>query len=154
MVTIYFKKVYEDAILPSYGNNDINNAGIDLCAYLLEPAYIVPQSFLAISTGISWYVEDINKKYCMIIKSRSGLAFKHQIESSNAGVIDHHYTGEIKVLLYNNGTRPYEVKHGDRIAQGIVYELPFCAISEWPFGKPLPSTSRGSNGFGSTGLGG
>ena len=84
----------------------------------------------------------------MMINSRSGLACNHGIEASNAGIIDSLYRNEIKVKLYNNGEKPYVVAKGDRIAQGIIFELPIVEVKEV---LEISASTRGANGFGSSG---
>ncbi len=53
------------------------------------------------------------------IASRSGLAYKHRMDIS-ARVIDRDYTGELKILLVNNGKVPFMAQQGERIAQLII----------------------------------
>jgi len=54
------------------------------------------------------------------IKSRSGLAMKHNIEVSNAGVIDSGFCESCKIKIYNRGlNEPFRIKKGDRIAQMV-----------------------------------
>jgi len=99
----------------------------------------------------------------MIIKSRSGLAFKHDIEASNAGVIDSGFHGGFKVKLYNEGFNEcFYAKQGDRIAQAIFHIRPEgyllnsmdritpFAIRELDIAH-WPESSRGTNGFESSG---
>jgi dUTP pyrophosphatase len=81
------------------------------------------------------------------LKSRSGMAFKHQIVTG-AGVIDNDYRGTISVLLFNHGKKSREFKRGDKIAQLIVQEYANLPIVEC---EELSSTQRDTNGFGSTG---
>lgn len=66
---------------------------------------------------------DIPEGYYMLVKSRSSIAARGV--DVGAGVIDADYKGEIKVLLCNNGSRTFEAKEGDSIAQGILakYEV-------------------------------
>ena len=81
------------------------------------------------------------------IAPRSGLALKHSIDIG-AGVIDEDYTGPIGVLIINHGTQDFPIKPGDRIAQLILERIanePIVIVSE------LSNSSRGSQGFGSTG---
>jgi len=82
------------------------------------------------------------------IAPRSGLSVKHRIDVG-AGVIDSDYRGPVKVLLINNGSTPFEISPGDRIAQMIFerIELPEIQITA---GLP-ESEMRGEGGFGSTG---
>ena len=51
------------------------------------------------------------------------------------------------VVLINHGPKPFEIQAGDRIAQLLV--VPFTPLT--PVGRPLDTTDRGDNGFGSTG---
>ena len=81
------------------------------------------------------------------IAPRSGLAAKHSIDIG-AGVIDQGYRGEIKVLLINNSRHPYPVKPGDRIAQLILEQILLAEPQET---NNLDETTRGKQGFGSTG---
>jgi dUTP pyrophosphatase len=125
------------------------DAGLDLCA--CEDVTIPAKGQCLIGTGLAWggvFLCNEYEKPVMIIKSRSGLAVKHNIECSNAGVIDALYTGEIKVLLRNMSEAPFQIKAGERIAQGIIYMIPHVQ-PYWI--EELPDTSRGINGFGSTG---
>jgi dUTPase len=57
------------------------------------------------------------------------------------------YRGEIKVILINLGDKPVSFNSGDKIAQ-IIFEKYHC----FPFTyNDVSDTSRGENGFGSTG---
>src|ERR1700709_1592451 len=80
------------------------------------------------------------------IASRSGLA-KRGIDVG-AGVVDADYRGEIQALLINNSTIPFQVEIGDRIAQLILERIVMANPST---ADGLPSTARGTQGFGSTG---
>jgi hypothetical protein len=82
------------------------------------------------------------------IAPRSGLIVKHGIDLG-AGVIDEDYQGEIKVVLINNSTIPFQVRPGDRIAQ-LIFEKILRAIPKVT--KDLSETIRYSQGFSSTSL--
>jgi len=56
------------------------------------------------------------------IAPRSSLAVKHRL-TTNAGVIDSNYRGEVKVVLVNLGDQSYQVEKGDRIAQLIIEKV-------------------------------
>lgn len=92
------------------------------------------------------------------IKSRSSMAYKHNLEVG-AGVIDEDYRGEVKVLLRNFGDRPFTIEPGMRIAQLVVMNtlsatLLVRAKDETDFEAHAANTDRGEGGFGSTGVGG
>ena len=65
----------------------------------------------------------------------------------NAGVIDADYSGEIKVILVNLGTKEYEIHIGDMIAQLIVERI---ASEEAILVENREITERGTKGFGSS----
>ena len=103
-----------------------------------------------INTGLRILVP----KGCVgFVKSRSGLSFKHHIEvkadlENGAGVIDSGYTGEVRVKVYNFGTKPFKVYAGDRIAQLITIPI---YTGDYKQEEVSGNTERGNNGFGSTG---
>lgn len=138
------KQLHPDAIVPIYKSELA--AGFDLAAYLEEPITINPNEIKLIKTGIA---VELPKGYEMQIRPRSGLALKHGITVLNSpGTIDADYRGEIGVILINLGSESYTIRHGDRIAQGVVKKVKtvwFKVVEE------LSKTNRGESGFGSTG---
>jgi dUTP pyrophosphatase len=93
--------------------------------------------------------------YCMLIFPRSGLSTKLGLTLRNGvGVIDSDYRGEILVKL-NSGffERAAAIRHalvpGSRIAQAMIIQLPEISMEE--VFSELPSSIRGTGGFGSTG---
>ena len=64
------------------------------------------------------------------------------------GTIDHDYRGEVKVILANLGSEPFDVRRGERIAQLVPAQVLKAAFREVEL---LGETSRGAGGFGSTG---
>ena len=85
----------------------------------------------------------------MQIRPRSGLALAHGITVLNApGTVDADYRGPVGVLLVNLGAEPFVVRHGERIAQGVLAAVVRGGFEE----RPLDATARGAGGFGSTGL--
>ncbi|MFQ5449820.1 MAG: dUTP diphosphatase [Nitrospinaceae bacterium] len=82
-----------------------------------------------------------------LIWPRSGLAVHHSLDCG-AGVIDASYRGEIKVLIFNHSDEAFQIRAGDRIAQLLVQKVErveFVRVDD------LEDSSRGGNGFGSTG---
>lgn len=117
------------------------DAGLDL--YAMEDGYIRCNQSRTFDTGT--HIE-IPEGYVGLVKSKSGLMVNHGIITD--GTIDAHYTGPIKVCLFNHGGSKYEVKKGDKIAQLVI--LP-CVMPHLELVDSLEETDRGDNGFGSTG---
>lgn len=118
------------------------SAGYDLFA---SKDIIVPaKDQVLVPTGIS--VEIPEGCYGQI-KPRSGLAFKKQI-TTDAGVIDRDYRGEVFVLLVNRSEHDFSVNIGDRIAQLVLVKIATPDIQEVAI---LQETDRGEGGLGSTG---
>ena len=87
--------------------------------------------------------------YEVQVRPRSGLALKHGITVLNTpGTIDADYRNGWGVILMNQGTEPFEVRQGDRIAQAVLAKVEQI---EWEEVEELDSTDRGLGGFGHTG---
>ena len=114
-----------------------------LVLYAIEDGYIRCNQSRTFDTGV--HVE-IPEGYVGFIKSKSGLMVNHGIVTD--GTIDAHYTGSIKVCLFNHGGSKYEVKKGDKIAQLVIVP---CLLPELELVDSLEDTDRGDAGFGSTG---
>jgi dUTP pyrophosphatase len=83
------------------------------------------------------------------VRPRSGLAIHRGIGIINSpGTIDSDYRGEIQVPIINHDSAPQEIAHGERVAQLLV--APVVRV-EWELRDALPSSERGTGGFGSTG---
>lgn len=130
--------------LPAY--ETAHAAGMDLRANITETVVLAPMQRILIPTGL--YIE-LPVGYEAQIRPRSGLAFKHGVTVLNSpGTIDADYRGEIKVLLINLGSEPFEIKHGERIAQMIIAKH---ETANWQVVEQLSETTRGAGGYGSTG---
>jgi dUTP pyrophosphatase len=79
---------------------------------------------------------------------RSGLAVKNFIDVG-AGVVDYDYRGNVGVVLFNHGDQDFPVAHGDRVAQLVLERISMAPAVEV---QELSDTTRGSGGFGSTGV--
>ncbi len=83
------------------------------------------------------------------LRPRSGLAFKQGITILNSpGTIDCDYRGDVGALLINHGEEIVYLKPGERVCQGILAIVPKI---EFEIVDELPSTIRGSGGFGHSG---
>ena len=109
--------------------------------YSIEQKTIVRGGRILVGTGIAI---GLPQGTYGRIAPRSGLASKAGI-SIDAGVIDRDYTGEIQVLLVNNGPEEFRIRKGDRIAQ-IVIER--CSLGVPMEVDSFEETERNSNGFG------
>jgi len=140
-VNVNVLKIHENAFLPKQGS--VSSAGSDL--YSVENCTLLPLTRRLIPTGLKMqFPSNVYGR----IAPRSGLAFKNGIDVM-AGVIDPDYTGEIKVLLYNNSNEPFEIKSGERIAQIIFESFKQPLFNEV---KQIQETERSTGGFGSTGV--
>jgi dUTP pyrophosphatase len=77
--------------------------------------------------------------------SRSGLSAKFNIDVK-VGTIDRDYTGNVLVILENNGPKPFKINIGDRIAQIVLLQHQTPQVAHT---TSLPTTAQGDNGFGS-----
>ena len=133
-------KLHYRAILPGYGTDGA--AGLDL--YAIEDETIPQLERRTVPTGLSIELPDGTYG---AIWPRSGMAVSRGAMVM-AGVIDPDYRGEIRVVIYNSGDAPIEIRAGDRIAQLIVQ--PYVTTRpRWV--DALATTTRGAGGFGSTG---
>ena len=132
----------EGLAAPAYATDGA--AGLDVVA--AEDLTLDPGARHAVATG---FAIAIPEGYEVQVRPRSGLALKHGITCLNTpGTIDHDYRGEVKVILANLGSEPFEVRRGERIAQLVpspVLKAAFREVAE------LGETDRGTGGFGSTG---
>ena len=86
--------------------------------------------------------------YCTLVWDRSGLAINNGI-TTLGGVIEPNYRGEYKIIMLNTSKEDYEIKKGQKIAQVLIQPVVYAEIEET---TELSESSRGKNGFGSTGL--
>ena len=132
----------EGLALPAYATEDA--AGMDVLA--AEDVTLAPGARHAVSTGLAMAIP---RGYEIQVRPRSGLALKHGISLPNTpGTIDADYRGEVKIILINLGTEPFEIGRGDRIAQLVLAPV---TRATWAEVEKLDDTARGSGGFGSTG---
>lgn len=130
--------------LPKYETEA--SAGMDIRANLDEAVVLQPLQRALVPSGL--FIE-LPVGFEAQVRPRSGLAAKHGITVLNTpGTIDADYRGEIKVILVNLSSEPFEIKDGERIAQMIISEH---AKADWVQVDELGQTSRGSGGFGHTG---
>lgn len=136
-------KLHKEAQIPEYAHSD--DSGMDLCS--IDEVMLKKGEIKLIKTGISI---ELPKNTEAQIRPRSGLALKHGITVLNApGTIDEGYRGEIGIILINHSNEDFQIKAGMKVAQMVIMPVlkPIIKIV-----NELSETSRGNNGFGSTGL--
>ena len=144
MIEIELQRLPHGEGLPAPAYATEGAAGLDVVS--AEDLTLAPGKRHAVATGFSIAIPE---GYEVQVRPRSGLALKHGITCLNTpGTIDHDYRGEVKVILANLGSEPFEVRRGERIAQLVpapVQHARFAEVVE------LDETARGEGGFGSTG---
>ena len=135
---IKVKRLHPAAKLPT---RSYHSAGYDL--YASETTDCPPGKVTPVPTGIA---TEIPPAYAGLVWDRSGMGKKGL--TVFGGVIDEDYRGEWFVMLFNSTGDNYVVNAGDRVAQFLVQQVrqdELVAVDE------LNDTTRGENGFSSTG---
>lgn len=134
------------------------DAGLDIRACITEPLTIYPGESRMIETGLAAWIGSHDMDFLAsntvitgLIVPRSGLGSKKGIVIGNlTGVVDEGYTGEIMISVWNRTTEnPYTIQPGEKICQMMfvpVFQAGFKIVDEF-----IDSTTRGANGFGSSG---
>lgn len=126
------------AIIPRQASGD---SGADLYSTV---TITVPYGRSAkVDTGVAFEIPD---GMTGLVLPRSGLASRGLMAVT--GVIDPSYRGAVAVTLVNTSESAMIVRQGDRIAQIVFVSTP---VVELDAVAELSDTSRGPNGFGSTG---
>ena len=143
MSQIKFKRLTPAARIPQFAHK--GDAGADLfsdCNLVLHAG-----EYKVVKTGVAIVLPE---GFEAQVRPRSGLAAKNGITVLNApGTIDYGYLGEIGVVLINHGTEDVSIYIGHKIAQLVVSRL--VQGLDFEETDELPTTERGTGGFGSTG---
>lgn len=142
-VKLEFFLLNEKAVIPSYGSGGAS--GLDLSS--TDFITVLPGQTVKVQTGVVFIIPE---GYEIQVRPRSGMSLKTKMRIVNTpGTVDQDYRGECCVLMENTGNEPYKINRGDRVAQAVLCPIvrpQLIMINE------LPQTSRGSSGFGSTGV--
>ena len=143
--TVKFKKVKDNAIIPTLGSAEA--AGMDLYACIDNPVELCPGEQAVFGSGVAC---EFPAGYFGAVVPRSSVGIKrHLTLPNNLGVIDNDYNNEIMIALKNIGDEPQIINPGERIAQMILLPYVTYNIEET---DTLTDTERGLGGIGSTGL--
>jgi dUTP pyrophosphatase len=157
---IKIRRLDKQLDLPSFSKPF--DSGIDLKAS--HAAKIKPGIITPVKTGLYVELPDPSETFPFVlemqIRPRSGLAMKNGIIVANTpGTIDNQYRGEIIVLLtklkyasYEDNYLDYLINIGDRIAQAVFVPILSTNMLNIIDVDELNKTTRGSDGFGSTGI--
>lgn len=122
-------------------------AGLDLRACVDAPLTLEPGDSQLVPSGIAIHLADPG--YAAIVLPRSGLGAKHGIVLGNlVGLIDSDYQGEVMLSVWNRGKAAFTIQPMDRVAQLVV--VPVAQV-ELHVVEEFAASSRGAEGFGSTG---
>ena len=144
MIDVELKRLPHGEGLPAPSYATDGAAGLDVVA--AEDLVLAPGQRHAVATG---FAIAIPPGFEVQVRPRSGLALKHGITCLNTpGTIDEDYRGEVKVILANLGSEPFQVRRGERIAQLVPAAVLKAGFREV---EHLDETGRGTGGFGSTG---
>ena len=112
------KELYESYLLPVRGTK--KSAGYDIRS--LSEGVIHPGESFVCKTGLK---VSMNEDEVFYLYTRSSMGYKYNVTLANSvGVIDADFynednEGHFSVKLINHGDKDFEVKIGDRIAQGV-----------------------------------
>ncbi|MBZ6022460.1 deoxyuridine 5'-triphosphate nucleotidohydrolase [Bacillus cereus] len=152
-------KRVKDVELPKYAREF--DAGFDLVA--AEDTVIYPGGTKVIPTGLAF---EIPPGYELQVRPRSGISRKTFLRVV-LGTVDSGFRGEVGVIVSNTSypgntialginddneiymNVKYEIKKGDRIAQGVIVPVVTAHFEEV---DKLSESDRGTGGFGSTGV--
>lgn len=134
------KKLRPDAVIPE--SKTAAAAGLDIVT--LTSVLVSPGQTVLLESGIAAAIPD---GYVGLMRPRSSAFLKKGV--SIDGTIDADYRGELKVMLRNGTNETIDIKAGERYAQLVIVPAPSVWVSEV---SELPTTERGTGGFGSTGV--
>lgn len=133
--------------LPNYATD--GSAGLDMRACIDDALTVIPGDTVLVPTGLAIHIGD--SALAAVLLPRSGLGHKHGLVLGNlTGLIDSDYQGQIFISCWNRGSKTYQIKPGERIAQMVfvpVEQVRFVVVEEFEI------SDRGDGGFGHSGTG-
>ena len=119
------------------------DSGLDI--YIIENQIINPGETIRLNLGIS--CENLDAKSYFLMP-RSSLSKTPLRLANSVGLIDAGYRGEIMAAVDNIKDFAYEVEIGQRLFQIVAMD---GSAIHFELGDHLSETTRGADGFGSTG---
>ena len=142
-----FIKPHKETALEFYRNHGHfhdGDAGLDL--YVLENIHFEPGETKAIKLGISCEPEDGIAYYLF---PRSSISKTPLRMANSIGLIDGGYRGEIMAMCDNIKPESYTAEKGQRLFQLVATD---SSPIQYELVEKIEMTSRGTGGFGSTGM--
>ena len=142
-----FIKPHNNTALEFYRNHGHfhdGDAGLDL--YVLEDLHFEPGETKAIKLGISCEPEDGIAYYLF---PRSSISKTPLRMANSIGLIDGGYRGEIMAVCDNIKSKSYTAEKGQRLFQLVATD---SSPIQYELVEELEMTTRGTGGFGSTGM--
>ena len=131
--------------LPNYATD--GSAGLDMRACIDETLTVAPGETELVPTGLAIHIGDPG--LAAVLLPRSGLGHKHGLVLGNlTGLIDSDYQGQVYISCWNRGSKSYDVRPGERIAQMVFVpgeQVRFEVVEEFD------DSDRGDGGFGHSG---
>ena len=128
----------------NHGHFHNGDAGLDL--YVLENLHYEPGETKAIKLGISCEPEDGIAYYLF---PRSSISKTPLRMANSIGLIDGGYRGEIMAVCDNIKSEAYTAEKGQRLFQLVATD---SSPIQYELVENLEMTTRGTGGFGSTGM--
>lgn len=136
------KALHKDFIMPTKGSQQAG--GWDL--YMPTDGFVVPNQVTSVPLGFSAAVPE---GFVALLLPRSGTGSRGLDLMNTVGVIDADYRGEWMAKLTIKADQPgIHFKKGERLLQMVLVPV---YIKDMQLVEELPSTERGSGGFGSSG---
>ena len=128
----------------NHGHFHDGDAGLDL--YVLEDLHFEPGETKTIKLGISCEPEDGIAYYLF---PRSSISKTPLRMANSIGLIDGGYRGEIMAVCDNIKSEAYTAEKGQRLFQLVATD---SSPIQYELVEELEMTTRGTGGFGSTGM--
>lgn len=126
------------------------DAGLDL--FVTKDVTIPPKTTVLIDLGVHCQSRSTflfkERYHSYLLMPRSSISKSPLVMQNSVGLIDKGYTGSVKAPMYNTSDNEFAVKRGERYVQlvnGDLSDIHFRLVDK------LRDTSRGQQGFGSTG---
>lgn len=138
--------LHDGAIMPTYAHD--GDSGMDL--YATHDVELWPLEATKVFTGVAF---GIPEGYEIQIRPKSGYSARGVMASW--GTVDGPYTGEcvgVLTFIAPESTRPFKIARGQKIAQAVLAKVAHARLVQVGKQGDLGETTRGANGFGSSGL--